>query len=339
MSKFRQTFLFALLSGMVVGCGHTAERSVDVDVGGRRMHLLVMGNRGQRPAVILESGMGGGVGWQHTRGEIAAFSQVVTYDRAGTGRSEAGPAPRDAKAVARDLHAALHQAGIKPPYVLAGLSLGGLYVQVFAAMYSDETAGLVLVDPTHADPALSLSTDEVKAWYMAHAPAEWPRVEDVLEHKSPRSLQSFLACKYKLMDEFIETIEEPRRSEMRREWWAMIDTILKDKPLPVLNPGENEEATAMADSMRQAIAARPLPNVPTILLAAGKIDLDAMPASAVTPNVIALQTEARRWKMAAFQRWIDDTPGAKLVVVEGSGHDIESGRPQAVIDAVREALR
>ncbi len=42
--------------------------------------------------------------------------------------------------------------------------------------------------------------------------------------------------------------------------------------------------------------------------------------------------------MAEFQKWIDDTPGAKLVTVDRSGHDIESDRPEAVIDAVRETL-
>ena len=37
--------------------------------------------------------------------------------------------------------------------------------------------------------------------------------------------------------------------------------------------------------------------------------------------------------------WVDQTPGAKLIIVQGSGHDIESARPQAVIDAVREVFR
>ena len=57
----------------------------------------------------------------------------------------------------------------------------------------------------------------------------------------------------------------------------------------------------MRDSIRQTVAARPLPKVPTILLAAGKMDLDDLPADAVTPNVPALQAEARRWKMAVYQ--------------------------------------
>jgi hypothetical protein len=79
--------------------------------------------------------------------------------------------------------------------------------------------------------------------------------------------------------------------------------------------------------------------VPTILLAAGKTDLERLPADASTANVRALQAEARRWKIAAFQKWIDATPGGKLIIVKDSNHDIESDRPEAVIDAVRAVVR
>jgi pimeloyl-ACP methyl ester carboxylesterase len=233
----------------------------------------------------------------------------------------------------------LQRAAVKPPYVLVGLSLGGLYVQVFAAEYPKETAGLVLVDPTPASTDLCLSMDEVKAWYMIHQPEDWPRVEAACRGV-PDGVQSFLACNYKLMEAFLESVPEPRRSAMRSEWWAMVDKLIIGKIAKwEWNGGARQEVAVLADSIRQAIAARPLPKVPTILLAAGKTDLDAMPADALTPNVLALQAEAKRGKMADYQKWIDDTPGGKLVLVQDSGHNIESDRPQAVIDAVREVLR
>jgi pimeloyl-ACP methyl ester carboxylesterase len=340
MIKVLRTLVLALLSGSLVGCTHTTDRFVVVDAGGHRLHLLVVGDGRQKPTVVLESGAGGNIGWQNTRNPIAQFAQVITYDRAGFGQSEPGPEPRDARAIARDLHAALHRAGagVAPPYVLVGQSSGGLYVQVFAAMYPQETAGLVLVDPTHASTELCLSVDQVKTWFMTHQPEDWPRVE-AASRGAPDGLQSFLACKYKLMETFIESVPEPHRSAMRTEWWAMIDQIIGPNPNWELTGAARQEATVMADSIRQAIAARPLPKVPTILLAADKTDLYKMPADGLTPNVLALQEESRRWRKAAYQKWIDDTPGAKLIIVQGSGHDIESERPQAVIDAVREVLR
>jgi pimeloyl-ACP methyl ester carboxylesterase len=45
----------------------------------------------------------------------------------------------------------LFKRGLKPPYVLVGHSLGGLYMQYFARKYPDDVLGLVLVDSTFPD--------------------------------------------------------------------------------------------------------------------------------------------------------------------------------------------
>ena len=41
----------------------------------------------------------------------------------------------------------LNQLEIKPPYILVGHSLGGLYVRGFANYYPELLAGLVIIDP------------------------------------------------------------------------------------------------------------------------------------------------------------------------------------------------
>ena len=121
-----------------------------VDAGGHGLNLLTGGKRGEAtPAVILEGGFGTGItSWSTVQRDIAKFTQVVSYDRAGLGQSDSGPKPRDAKQIAIELHSALQKAGIKPPYVLVGHSFGGPFVRVFANMYPKEVAGLVLLDPS-----------------------------------------------------------------------------------------------------------------------------------------------------------------------------------------------
>ena len=79
---------------------------------------------------------------------VAADTRVCVYDRAGRGWSEPADAPQDATRIATDLHTLLQRGGIAGPYVLAGHSFGGLYVQTFAALYPDEVAGMVLIDST-----------------------------------------------------------------------------------------------------------------------------------------------------------------------------------------------
>ncbi len=118
-----------------------------VDVGGHGLQLLV-GGQGS-PAVIFEGGFGTGIAsWSTVQKDVAAFSQTVSYDRAGLGQSDPGPKPRSAKQIATELHAALQKSGIKPPYVMVGHSFGGIYVRVFADMYPNEVVGMVLIDPS-----------------------------------------------------------------------------------------------------------------------------------------------------------------------------------------------
>lgn len=120
-----------------------------VDVGGYRLHLSCVGTGG--PTVVIEYGWGDSSDrWSRSvQPEVARTTRVCTYDRAGTGLSEAGPLPRTAWQFARELHTLLGRAAIPGPYVLVGHSLGGTTVRVFAHEYPDEIAGVVLIDSMH----------------------------------------------------------------------------------------------------------------------------------------------------------------------------------------------
>jgi len=60
-------------------------------------------------------------------------------------------------AVVADLHALLAVARVPGPYVLAGHSLGGLYVRLYASIYPADVAGLVLIDAAHEDQETRLA--------------------------------------------------------------------------------------------------------------------------------------------------------------------------------------
>jgi pimeloyl-ACP methyl ester carboxylesterase len=83
--------------------------------------------------------------------EVSKFARTLSYDRAGNGLSGRGPVPRDGRQIVTELHHALASAQVTPPYILVGHSLGGPYIRVFAGMYPDEVAAMVLVDPTQED--------------------------------------------------------------------------------------------------------------------------------------------------------------------------------------------
>src|SRR6478672_8900988 len=122
-----------------------------VDVGGYRLHLHCTGSGS--PTVILEPGQGGvssDLAW--IAPAVARSSTVCVYDRPGRGWSEATDRPQDGDQIATNLHTLLERAHVPGPYVLAGHSFGGLYVQAFAAKFPDQVAGLVLLDSTAPKP-------------------------------------------------------------------------------------------------------------------------------------------------------------------------------------------
>jgi Predicted hydrolases or acyltransferases (alpha/beta hydrolase superfamily) len=136
----------ACILGVWTACPAAGPSGRTVDVGGYRLYYELHG-RGT-PAVVLDVGVGESFkDWAAVVTALSPETAVVVYDRAGYGRSQAGPLPRDAKAEAADLKALLRKAGIPGPYVLAGHSLGGLNVQRFAHDFPGDVAGLVLLDP------------------------------------------------------------------------------------------------------------------------------------------------------------------------------------------------
>src|ERR1041385_4652163 len=113
------------------GTRHQPAESKLVDVEGRKISLKVAG--AGAPTVVLEYGLGGSSrNWENIFPEVARFTRVVSYDRAGYGKSENGPEPRSQERLAKELHTLLHNAGIMPPYVLVGHSLGGANIRAFA---------------------------------------------------------------------------------------------------------------------------------------------------------------------------------------------------------------
>jgi len=121
-----------------------------VDVGGVRLHACDRGSGS--PAVVLEAGLTSmSAQWAWIQPEVARFTRAISYDRAGLGYSDCCSLPRDAEGTARRLHGLLEALAVPAPYVIAAHSLGGLFARMFASLYPDETAGLVLVDTVHPD--------------------------------------------------------------------------------------------------------------------------------------------------------------------------------------------
>ena len=120
-----------------------------VDLGGFRLHLHCLGQG--TLTVVMDAGAGApAITWGLVPAAIAQFTRVCVYDRAGLGWSEPNlRQPRTSQQSVEELHTLLTKAGVKPPYLLVGHSLGGANMRLYASQYPADVVGLVLVDAAH----------------------------------------------------------------------------------------------------------------------------------------------------------------------------------------------
>src|SRR5262249_46781342 len=147
--------MFALVAPSAA-VSHDAVLPVD----GQNLHIETLGESG--PTIVFEAGLGNdSYTWKPITGPIAKFARVVLYDRAGLGQSLPmmnKDSPITADQVTIKLRKLLANADIRPPYMLVGHSLGGLYVQMFARKYPNEVSGVVLLDSASSEAPKELKT-------------------------------------------------------------------------------------------------------------------------------------------------------------------------------------
>ncbi len=125
-------------------------REINAVVNGHKLYGLLSGKG--KTTVVLDAGLGGTqADWEKVQVEIAHFSKVFSYSRAGLGQSEKAPTPRTCKDIISDLRSFLLSANLKPPYILVAHSWSGMHARWFANQYPGEIAGLILVDAVHED--------------------------------------------------------------------------------------------------------------------------------------------------------------------------------------------
>ncbi len=136
-----------------------------VDIGGFKLHINSMGEKNNKPTLVIESGAGAPSEYYYWLGEgLKDILRVVRYDRAGIGYSELSDGPRDPQTVAHELHTLLEKAGESPPYIMAGHSYGGHYIRVFKQLYPNEVAALVFLDSGHPDEHERLNLPPSPSW-------------------------------------------------------------------------------------------------------------------------------------------------------------------------------
>jgi pimeloyl-ACP methyl ester carboxylesterase len=103
-----------------------------------------------RPAIVLLNGAGMTLdGWRALYPAIEKAGTVFAWNRFGVKGSDAPRLRQTGAVVVASLRELLGYAGVQPPYVLVGHSLGGLYANLFARLHPPEVAAVLFLEATH----------------------------------------------------------------------------------------------------------------------------------------------------------------------------------------------
>jgi pimeloyl-ACP methyl ester carboxylesterase len=274
-----------------------------VMVNAARMHLHCTGQGS--PTVVLDSGLSDAwIAWYKVQPQVARFTQVCSYDRAGLGWSEPNSRPRTSSFIAQDLHALLHNAGLVPPFVVVGHSMGGLDVRMYAKLYPSEVAGMVLVDASHPEQFDRFPRD-VRA-----SGGEWRRAVLRVERLMPFGIP-------RLMD----WCGTAQFSEVRDEFRAF-DCTTQQKL------GTIAEIDAFNGSLAEARTAGSLGDLPLVVLSE---DPDRPSPGGPEPAF------HRAWLVMQEELAHLSTRGSH-VIAKGAGHQIHLERPDLVIGAIAKVV-
>jgi len=279
-----------------------------IDIGGRRLHQICSGTGS--PVVAIENGAGSfSVEWDRVQMEVAKFTEVCSYDRAGYAWSDRGPAQDTIEQTMDDLHLLLGKT-VRAPYVLVGASLGAIYTRAYQRRFPVDVAGMVFVDGTHDEaitfmsrgrrsPISVLSAEELQAAYAQY------------ENDAPRPSAG--------------RPDQPPLDRLplelqRARYWAFEKLVNDVGLLP--------KGAAAAESWRQEFTAlrrqrlsepHPLGGLPLVALERGE-DTDST-------------WHAQQIALAGL------SAAGRLITVANSGHMIHLSRPDAVADAIQAIVR
>lgn len=115
--------------------------------GGRAAYIL----SGEGPCtILLFSGAGMSLqGWEALYPQVESLGRVFGWNRPGMQGSDAPGERQTGAVVIAQLRELVGYAGLEPPFVLVGHSVGGLFANLFARLYPEETAGVLFLEATH----------------------------------------------------------------------------------------------------------------------------------------------------------------------------------------------
>jgi pimeloyl-ACP methyl ester carboxylesterase len=284
-----------------------------ISIGSRQLHIHCTGIGS--PTVVVENGGAAfSFDWELVQPEVARFTRICTYDRAGYAWSDPGPEFDTFDQAAHDLHLLLVSAGIPGPYVLVGHSLGGMLVRFYQSKYPADVVGMVLVDSSHEDSLQHVGTKVV-------------RIPELTAKKFESLIDEAKANRPKNPEpDLVPTTIFPPYDKLPMQYQTLHLWALK-KVLPLVKTwGLNMQFDFGRLHEMRVATPHSLGNMPLAVLTA--TNFDVVPAPSMTVEQVRQDHLRLQRDLAKL------STNSRQIMVSSSGHEIYLYRPEVVVRSI-----
>lgn len=280
-----------------------------VDIGGRRLHLYCSG-KGSPASILVAGGGAFAIDWSLVQTKIATTTRVCSYDRAGLGWSDPGPADETVEQTVADLHMLLRAANEKGPYVLVGASIGGIFIRAYQHAFPADVAALVFTN----------SANRVGLSVHGKVGLLWDWSEDEIRSAFPLPPAARGAAPTREGEPFDRL---PPALQAVRLW---LDTRLWERSKPS-NATPESDLSWRKEFLREFDETEPGRDRP----------LGRLPVVVLSSNPAASESERRSRNGAAARLDVLSSNTVHLTA-PGSGHEIHLYQPDMVVEAIGRAV-